>query len=318
MDVIQEAPKPMPADGRRPPQSRPQRPVDPIRRHSWFQDKFDYFMFEGAMLPGVRLDRPAGDPGWFSPDSAMWYVHSHFSAILGGFVGLMCEGVKPDMVYGGLDHSDFFNDRKRRAGRSASFYWATVFGPTEVAEKICRNVHRYHSTVTGVMPDGTPYEANSAENLRWAHAGLTWGYIRGHQLYHPKPLPPEKLDEVAAGMARIHEAIGATDLPKTMAEIEEYYRQMRPHMCLNEDGAWALDFAFDEFNKPGRAPLRWGLEDAMPWWAREILGAKGNPVQHAIGRRLNRAIVAAVQAGIGTPWYVKEARERIAAGEKKR
>ncbi|MEO3787564.1 oxygenase MpaB family protein [Actinocorallia sp. B10E7] len=313
MDVTQEPPQTMPADGRRPPQTRTQRPVDPIRRHGWVQDKLDHLMYESAMLPGVRFDRPAGDPGWFSPDSAMWYVHSHFSAIAGGFVGLMCEGVKPDMVYGGLDHSDFFNDRKRRGGRSASFYWATVFGPTEVAEKICRNVHRYHETVQGTMPDGTPYAANSAENLRWAHAGLTWGYVRGHQLYHPRPLPPKKLDEVVAGMARIHEAIGATDLPRTMEEIEEYYRQMRPRMCINEDGKWALDFAFSEFDKPGRAPMRWALEDAMPWWAREVLGAKSTPRQRAIGRKLNYAVVNGVQKAIGTPWYVKEARERIKA-----
>lgn len=232
---------------------RSQRPVDPIRRHGWVQSKLDHLMYESGMLPGARFDRPADDPGWFSRQRDVVRPLAHFSAIAGGFVGLMCEGGKPVVVYGDLDHSDFFNDRKGRGGRSASFYWATVFGPTEVAEKICQNVHRYHETVQGTMPDGTSYAATSAENLRWAHAGLTWGYIRGHRPDHPKPLPPEKLDEVADGMARIHEAIGATDLPRTMAEIGEYSRQMRPRMCLNEDGAWALDFA-SEFAKPDRAP----------------------------------------------------------------
>ena len=273
------------------------------------QDALEQVSTDRSMLPGLRFADPVGDPGWFGPDSAMWYLQSHPSGLIGGFVSLMCEALMPDMAYAAIDHSDFFTQFKRRGGRSGSFYWATVFGPTDVAERVCQNVHRYHAVVTGTRPDGRPYAANDPGNLRWAHAGLTYGFIRGHLLYHPRPLGPDRLDDVVAGFARIHAEIGGTDLPATMADLRDYYRGIAPQLALTPQAKSTLDFMFGKLE---RIPvLRWALVDALPTWSRDLLPHNARPTQRLIGRRvMTTAINGTVRLG-GEPWVVRQARKRF-------
>ena len=55
---------------------------------------------------GLHFAGPQGDPGWFGPDSAVWYVHSHTSALI---FGLQCaaymERLDPSIFWMGSDHS---------------------------------------------------------------------------------------------------------------------------------------------------------------------------------------------------------------------
>ena len=55
---------------------------------------------------GLDFAGPEGDPGWFGPDSAVWHVHSHTSALI---FGLQCaafiERLDPSIFWMGTDHS---------------------------------------------------------------------------------------------------------------------------------------------------------------------------------------------------------------------
>ncbi len=42
---------------------------------SWLNGKFDENV-RAKFFRGMDFENPTGDPGWFGPDSATWYVHS--------------------------------------------------------------------------------------------------------------------------------------------------------------------------------------------------------------------------------------------------
>src|SRR5919108_3494743 len=80
-----------------------------------------------AVMPGVQYTDPPGDAGWFGPDSAIWYVHGHLSAVLGGIAGLYLEPLHPALAAALVEHSTLCHDDTdwreglKRLGLSASF-----------------------------------------------------------------------------------------------------------------------------------------------------------------------------------------------------
>lgn len=54
----------------------------------------------------VRFDEPAGDPGWFGPDSSVWYVYSHMPCVqIAMAAAAMMETVHPTMAWMGYEHT---------------------------------------------------------------------------------------------------------------------------------------------------------------------------------------------------------------------
>lgn len=65
-----------------------------VIRHGWFRTV-------GADgLPGVQFSEPAGDPGLFGPDSAIWYVHADVAGLVGGLSGLLLGALHQPTMYG--------------------------------------------------------------------------------------------------------------------------------------------------------------------------------------------------------------------------
>jgi uncharacterized protein (DUF2236 family) len=91
------------------------------------------------VMPGVQFTDPPGDRGWFGPDSAIWYVHSHLSAGLGGFAGLWMEASHPVLARALTENSMLYRrgadwrTSLDRLGQSASFTNAVTFGSVEVS-----------------------------------------------------------------------------------------------------------------------------------------------------------------------------------------
>lgn len=124
-------------------------------------------LIRAHFFKGVRFDSPAGDPGWFGPSSAVWYVHEHNPAlVLGLFASAAIETLHPDFAWMGQDHSRGVRrvdgepvglDPKgllTRAGHSHSFFMAVAYGSSDAAERVTRAVRGMHHTIRGVRPDG--------------------------------------------------------------------------------------------------------------------------------------------------------------------
>ena len=185
-------------------------------------DQFDREV-RSRFFRNIDFVGPAGDPGWFGPDSAVWHVHACYPAItLGLFAASYLEGLDPSIVYMGADHSRIpervggiptgkvsTEGAAVRFGHSLSFFLGTAFASTESAERLAKIVRSMHHTVKGVRPDGATYDAEDPEWLRWNYATVVWGLATRHERYHPEPLTGADLDGYYREFTRVGHAPGA-------------------------------------------------------------------------------------------------------------
>jgi uncharacterized protein (DUF2236 family) len=225
---------------------------------------------------GVDYDEPKGDPGLFGPDSATWRIHADFPAMMsGGLCALMLQTLHPRALAGVWDHSDFRHDLLGRLRRTTIFVGGTTFAPTTAAHGLIERVRRIHSKVVGVTADGTPYRADDPELLCWVHCTEMWSFLQGFRRYR-KPVANDVQDRYYAETARIAEAFGAVDVPRSRSGIEDYFRAVLPQLRFDDRSATVLD-VLDKATLPvtfGHAirPVFLGAGAALlPDWACTLL-----------------------------------------------
>jgi uncharacterized protein (DUF2236 family) len=279
---------------------------------------------------GLDFSGPDGDPGWFGPDSAVWYVHSHTSALI---FGLQCaafmERLDPSIFWMGSDHSRVVErdddglptgrldaeGAARRLAHSLAFFIGTAYGSTRTAEKVAQTVRSMHHTVKGVRPDGLAYDADDPDWLRWNYATVVWGIATAHQMYHPLPL--RDIDRYYGEFVRVGRALGGTDLPATKAETLDCLRSYLPRLALTHGAALATGAALaDNPDVPAAAKFfDWAIRDAMPDWAAEmVMYRPPHPVERAARRAATWAALNGTQAAMGPLKEFRQAQRRVARG----
>jgi uncharacterized protein (DUF2236 family) len=267
-------------------------------------------------LPGIQYTEPAGDPGLFGPDSAIWYVHSHYSTAFGAIATLLMQALEPGMGYAGVNNSKVLSEPFERLGRSASFVIGMTFASRPVTERLTRMVQAMHDHVSGELPDGRPYSANEPHSQRVAAVLFPLGVGAAHRRYHPRPLRGGDLDRFVADWAVISEALGATEVPRTWAQAREYAAGIVPTLELNPgaQGAWKLlerQFAAT----PGGFVARWAVIDLLAPWARRIYGLPDlSRAQTALARGAVFTALNGAQLIGGDPSEVVQARARVRNG----
>ncbi|MCB0923769.1 MAG: DUF2236 domain-containing protein [Mycobacterium sp.] len=279
---------------------------------------------------GLEFVAPQGDPGWFGPDSPVWYVHSHTSALI---FGLQCaafmERLDPSIFWMGSDHSRVaerdadgrptgrfdLEGAQVRLGHSVAFFIGTAYGSTRTAEKLAQTVRAMHHTVKGVRPDGLPYDADDPDWLRWNYATVVWGIATAHQMYHPAPL--RDIDRYYSEFVRLGHALGGTDLPRTKAETLDCLESYLPKLALTHGAALATGAALLENPDVPQAAkfFDWAMRDAMPRWAAELVMYRPpHPVERAARRAATWAAINGTQAAMGPLREFRQAQRRVAGG----
>jgi uncharacterized protein (DUF2236 family) len=154
-------------------------------------------------VAGHPVHRARGRPGLFGPDSAIWYVHSHYSTAFGAIATLLMQALEPGMGYAGVNNSKVLSEPFERLGRSASFVIGMTFASRPVTERLTRMVQAMHDHVSGELPDGRPYSANEPHSQRVAAVLFPLGVGAAHRRYHPRPLRGADLDRFVARWAVI-------------------------------------------------------------------------------------------------------------------
>jgi len=232
--------------------------------------------------PPVAFLEPRGDPGWFGPDSVTWRVHAHLVSMLtGGLSSLLIQAMHPGALAGVWDHSNFRTDLKARLGRTAYFIAATTYGGKTMAQKAVDHVNHIHAGVTGTRPDGTPYDARDPHLLRWVHLGETLSFLKGYCAYGDPALPLFMQNQYIHEMQRIGHALGATDLPASVAEAEQMLLSYRPELVVDdrvrEVVALLKNFPSRKRDRPFVKLIVSAAFDLLPPWALEDLGQPVRP-----------------------------------------
>lgn len=115
----------------------------------------------------------------------------------------------------------------QRTGEAAMI---TTYGPTAAAQARVDMVTRMHRRVSGTTPEGQAYAALEPELMTWVHLTAGYGFLSAY-LRHVEPgLSRADQDRYYAEGARMGEAFGAVDPPRSAAEAEAWMLAMRPKL----------------------------------------------------------------------------------------
>jgi uncharacterized protein (DUF2236 family) len=239
-------------------------------------------------------------PRWFEAGSPIQQVHGDASMFVGGIRALLLQSLHPLAMAGVVDHSGFEGDPWGRLQRTSYFLAVTTFGAAADAEKMVAAVRSVHERVVGTAPDGRPYAASDPHLLRWVHVAEIDSFLAAHQRWGKAPLDAAGRDTYVAQTARVAEALGVDDPPRTEAELAEQLAAYRPELQGTPAARSTARFLLLDppLPLPARVPyvgLAASAVSLMPVWSRRKLALPYLPVTErvlvgATGAALTRTI----------------------------
>ena len=244
----------------------------------------------GIALGQIDFEKPQGDPGLFGPDSVSWQVHGDFTSMLiGGISALLLQALHPLALAGVWDHSNFREDLLGRLRRTGQFISGTTYGSRADADWLIDKVKTIHLKVTGTAPDGRTYAASDPALLTWVHVAEVHSFLQAHLRYRNPQLSETDQDRYYAEIALIAERLGATQVPRSRAEVAAYLATVRPELRCDER---SLEILRILLNAPAPSALAAPVAkllmqagiDLLPDWASDMLGVRQSSLQRTLIR----------------------------------
>lgn len=270
--------------------ARPTRisPIDAVR------DRLGYQLFHRVAGPEgpARRERiaTAEGPRWFDEDRPIREVHGDASMFVGGLRALLLQSLHPLAMAGVAGHSGYRGDPWGRLQRTSHFLAVTSFGSSEDAEAMIARIRAVHDQVRGRAPDGRAYAASDPHLLKWVHLAEVDSFLLAHTTYGLRPLDAEARDGYVADTARVAQALGVIEAPRTEAELRDQLAGYRHQLKGTKEARAAARFML--LNPPVPLPLRpgYGVLAAasvalMPVWSRWPLRLPYLPVIEGVGVR---------------------------------
>ena len=145
-----------------------------------------------------------------------------------------------------------------------------------------------------------------------------YGLVQANQRYFRDRLSPEEVDQYYAEYGVISERLGATGVPKSAQEVEDYLADMRPKLTFSEETAGVTHF----FNTPfGDNPIAKGASmtifkaswDLLPRWAKRLYRIEYSRREQFLVRTAASALFDTIRFAIPEPEIRVEARKRATA-----
>ena len=232
----------------------------------------------------------AEGPRRFSGNDPICVVHGDASMFAGGIRALLLQSLHPLAMAAVDQHSGYRGDPWGRLQRTSTFLAETTFGATEDADRAVRIVRAVHSRISGTTPDGRPYEASDPHLLRWVHVAEIDSFLRAHDRYGATTLDPEARDEYVAQTSVVAKALGATDVPETVAELDDVMAAYRPELASTPEARRAARFILVHPPVSLAIRLPYSMLSAaaigmMPRWTRLALRLPYLPITEATAVR---------------------------------
>src|SRR5690606_35746616 len=155
----------------------------------------------------------------------------------------------------------------------------TTFAATADAERLINKVRRIHDQVQGQATDGRPYAANDPALLRWVHVAEHCGFLNSYLRYGAHLLSEAEQDRYYDEVARIAEALGATQVPRSRQAVERYLKEMQPELVYDERTAEVMSLLLSAptpnwLTKPAGILVTQAAVDLLPDWAQAMAGIR--------------------------------------------
>ncbi|MFB4279438.1 MULTISPECIES: oxygenase MpaB family protein [unclassified Nonomuraea] len=219
------------------------------------------------------------------PQSATWQVHIDRSMWIGGVRGLMLQALHPLAMLGVWQNSNFQEDPFGRLRRTADFVGRVTFGSPQEADEIGRRVRGIHRALRVHEPgSGRTHRVDDPELLLWVHCAEVSSYLevaRRGGLALSERQADRYLHEQRKSAAYV--GLHADDVPGTCAEMDAYFKQVRPALRVTPEAASTVRFLLwprlpRELRmlspgKPAYFPFGALCYYTLPDWARRMYGA---------------------------------------------
>ncbi|MEV1287172.1 oxygenase MpaB family protein [Micromonospora sp. NPDC049679] len=236
------------------------------------------------------------DLGLFGPGSVTWKVHSEPILIVAGLRSLYLQALHPRAVAGVAQNSNFRSDAWGRLVRTSTYVATTIYGTTAQARAAGERIRKRHARMRAVDPrTGDEFRIDEPDLLRWVHVAEVESFVTTARRAG-LALTGDEVDAYYTEQRRVAALIGLdpVTVPGTAAEVEEYYREIRPELRMTRDAAetgffltapplpWKLSLPWrltlnlgpPRFAYLGLAGAAFGL---LPPWARRMYGSPGLP-----------------------------------------
>jgi uncharacterized protein (DUF2236 family) len=267
-----------------------------------------------------RFREPAGDPGWFGPDSVAWRIHARLGPMLvGGMSALLLQTLHPLVMQGVADHSNYREDPLGRLQRTAEFIAATTYGGDLMAREFVRHVRAIHERVHGIAPDGRPYRASDPELLAYVHVTEVWSFLRAYQRYSFQPLGLEEMNRYLAETALVAHRLGAAPVPQSLADVRSHFREVRPELRRTPQAELAVGFlrsptGDSSVERAAHTAVIEAAVDLLPAFARrELRLVRPKCVRRLLVRPAATTLSVGLHGALGESPIFAAARERAAA-----
>jgi uncharacterized protein (DUF2236 family) len=226
---------------------------------------------------------------------------------IGGIRALLLQSLHPLAMAAVAGHSGYRGDPWGRLQRTSYFLAITTFGRASDAQEVIDRVRAIHERVTGTAPDGRPYAASDPHLLTWVHIAEADSFLRAHSRFGAHPLDQAERDGYVADLARIGEALGVPEPPRTEAELAARIDEYRPELAATAQAREAARFLLLNPPLPVLARPPYGVLAAaavslLPGWARRPLRLPRLPVtEAAVVRPAGHALVHAIRWATSAP-----------------
>ncbi len=228
------------------------------------------------------------DTGLFGPDSVTWRVHAEPVLLLAGLRSLFVQSLHPRAVAGVVQNSGYTDDPWGRLVRTINYVATVVYGTTAQAEAAGKRVRAIHASLTATDPrTGEVFRVDDPQLLRWVHVSEVESFLDTAKR-SGVTLTDSDVDGYYTEQRRAAALVGLdpASVPGTAAEVENYYREIRPQLAMTADAArtlaflaapplpWRLALTPARLVYSGVAATAFGLQ---PPWARRLYGLPGLP-----------------------------------------
>ena len=248
----------------------------------------------------ARIHQTPG-PRWFGEERPIRCVHGDASMFVGGLRALLLQSLHPLAMAGVAAHSDYRGDPWGRLQRTSTFLAVTTYGTADDAQRAVDRVRGIHQRVRGIAPDGSAYHAADPHLLEWVHIAEVDSFLLAHQLYGAHPLDQDGRDGYVADTARVAEALGVPNPPRTERQLRERIKAYRPELKGTDAARDAARFLLLTPPLPfvARAPyavLAAAAVAMLPPWARTPLWLPYfPPVENTAVRLGGRVLVGGIR-----------------------
>ncbi len=218
------------------------------------------------------------DNSLFGRRSVAWRVHGDVTTMMvGGVAGLLLQMLHPAVLAGVWDHSKFRSDMHGRLRRTARFIAITTYGEQSQAAAAIARVKSIHSGVSGVLANGTPYQANDPAALAWVHVTEATCFLAGWVRYAEPGMSKAARNRYFAEIAQVARALGADPVPTTEREAQDLIKATLPKLSYDARTREVARLILSRQSPnllldPLRAMTMQAAIDLLPPWARQMHG----------------------------------------------